>query len=118
MVTSAGGVTVMEVARSLAAVRPCHNDDDGGAGLIGQLRDLEDLKSAAAALQARIAVAFELIQRRKQRDTERGAGAPGTDPGAGPGAGHGSGVGAQIALARRESPARGNRLLGLATALV
>ena len=30
----------------------------------------------------------------------------------------GAGVGAQIALARRESPAKGGRLLGLAKALV
>ncbi|MHA7222790.1 HNH endonuclease [Arthrobacter sp. RHLT1-20] len=103
--SAAGSVTVTDVARSLAAVRPCL-DDDGGAGLIGQLRDLEDLKSAAAALQARIAVAFDLLQRREQR----GLGVPAAERGAG--------VSAQIALARRESPARGSRLLGLATALV
>ncbi|MET3922679.1 DUF222 domain-containing protein [Arthrobacter sp. UYEF20] len=103
----AGSVAVTDVARSLAAVRPCHaTDDDGGAGLIDQLRQLEDLKSAAAALQARVAVAFDAAQRQVQR----AAGVPAAELGAG--------IGAQIALARRESPARGGRLLGLAKALV
>ncbi|MDQ0820465.1 hypothetical protein QFZ69_001344 [Arthrobacter sp. V1I7] len=141
------GATVPDVARLLATVRVSHfgDDDDGGdldavgpgrgavgavgagrgdagaglagdagaglagdagAGLIDQLRELEDLKSAAAALQARIAVAFDVAQRR----TRRAAGMPAAELGAG--------VAAQIALARRESPARGGRLLGLAKALV
>ena len=94
--------TVTDVARALAAVRPARES----AGLIGQLRELEDLKSAAAALQVRIAVAFDLLQRREQRDL----GVPAAELGAG--------IGAQIALARRESPAKGSRLLGLAKALV
>ncbi|XAS63482.1 HNH endonuclease [Pseudarthrobacter sp. So.54] len=97
-----GQVTVTEVARLLAAVRP----SDGGAGLICQLRELEDLKSAAAALQARVTVASDLYQRREQQKL----GVPAGELGAG--------VGAQIALARRESPAKGGRLLGLAKALV
>ncbi|MET3919889.1 DUF222 domain-containing protein [Arthrobacter sp. UYEF20] len=102
-----GGATVPDVVRLLGTVRPCHTtDDDGGAGLIDQLRQLEDLKSAAAALQARVAVAFDAAQRRVQR----AAGMPAAELGAG--------VAAQIALARRESPARGGRLLGLANALV
>jgi len=92
------GETVTDVARSLAAVCPARQS----AGLIGQLRELADLKSAAAALQARITVAFDLLQRREQAD----AGMPAAELGAG--------VGAQIALARRESPAKGGRLLGLA----
>ncbi|WP_260680800.1 13E12 repeat family protein [Arthrobacter sp. KBS0703] len=74
--------------------------------MIDQVRDLEDLKSAAAALQARIAVGFDAGQRRAQAE----AGVPADE--------RGKGVGAQIALARRESPARGSRLLGLARALV
>ncbi|MHA7181156.1 HNH endonuclease [Arthrobacter sp. MDB2-24] len=78
----------------------------GRAGLIDHLRDLEDLKSAVAAAQARIAVAFDLAERRAQTE----AGVPAAD--------RGQGVAAQIALARRESPSRGNRLLGLARALV
>jgi hypothetical protein len=59
-----------------------------------------------AARQARHAVALDLSQRRAQA----AAGVPAEKLGAG--------VGAQIALARRESPAKGGRLLGLAKALV
>jgi hypothetical protein len=97
-----GGVTVRDLAVFLAAVQPSADS----AALIDQLRDLEDLKSAAAALQARVAVAFDVLQRREQAE----AGLPADELG--------QGVGAQIALARRESPARGGRLLGLAKALV
>ena len=59
-----------------------------------------------SARQARLSVAFDLVQRRKQA----AAGMPADQLGAG--------VAAQIALARRESPAKGGRLLGLAKALV
>ena len=76
------------------------------AGLIDQIRDLEDPKSAIAARQARLTVAFDVLQRREQA----AAGMPAEKLGAG--------IGAQIALARRESPAKGGRLLGLAKALV
>jgi hypothetical protein len=88
--SAVAGAAVADVARALGAVRPALES----AGLIEQLRELEDLKSAAAALQARIAVAFDAALRRAQR----AAGIPA--------AGLGAGVGAQIALARRESPAR------------
>ncbi|MET4135958.1 hypothetical protein ABIC21_002175, partial [Pseudarthrobacter sp. PvP090] len=84
-------VTVMDVARALAAVRPARDS----AGLIRQLREMEDVKSAAAASQARFAVTLDLLQRREQAD----AGMPAAELG--------TGVGAQIALARRESPAKG-----------
>ncbi|WP_374200987.1 DUF222 domain-containing protein, partial [Arthrobacter sp. AK04] len=73
--------------------------------MIDQLRELEDLKSLAAAKQARITVAFDLSQRREQA----AAGVPVKE--------QGTGVAAQVALARRESPARGGRLLGMAKAL-
>jgi hypothetical protein len=96
------GGTVKDLIASLAAICPCSD----GAGMIDLLRDLEDLKSAAAGLQARVAVAFDALQRRTQRE----AGVPADELG--------KGVGAQIALARRESPVRGGRLLGLAKALV
>ncbi|MDV8149327.1 HNH endonuclease [Arthrobacter sp. B10-11] len=76
------------------------------ARLIDEIRTLEDRKSALAARQARLSVAFDQLQRRQQAD----AGIPADQLGAG--------VGAQIALARRESPAKGSRLLGLAKALV
>lgn len=74
--------------------------------LIEQLRVLEDMKSAISGLQAKIAVSFELAQR--QADAAAGMPAPK----------QGGGAAAQIALARRESPNRGSRLLGLAKALV
>ena len=96
------GVTVTEVARALAAVRPARDS----AGLINQIRELEDAKSAAAASQARLTVTLDLLQRREQSD----AGVPADQLG--------TGVGAQVALARRESPAKGSRLLGMANALV
>jgi hypothetical protein len=95
-------MTVAEVSRALTAVRPARDS----AGLINQIRELEDAKSALAARQARLSVAFDRLQRREQVD----AGMPAAELGAG--------VGAQIALARRESPAKGGRLLGLAKALV
>ncbi|HEX7201348.1 MAG TPA: HNH endonuclease, partial [Arthrobacter sp.] len=51
-----------DVVKVLASVRPAST----GPGMIDQLRELEDLKSLAAAKQARIAVAFDLSQRREQ----------------------------------------------------
>ena len=96
----------MDVGLSLAAVRPSGDAPEDGARLIAEIRSLEDRKSALSARQARLSVAFDLLQRRDQAD----AGMPAAELGAG--------VGAQIALARRESPARGGRLLGLAKALV
>ncbi|MHA7238591.1 HNH endonuclease [Arthrobacter sp. TMS1-12-1] len=78
----------------------------GGAESIDEIRDCEELKSLIAGRQARAAVAFDLSERRAQA----AAGVPVAELG--------KGVAAQIALARRESPARGGRLLGLARALV
>ncbi|BCW62022.1 HNH endonuclease signature motif containing protein [Arthrobacter sp. StoSoilB22] len=79
----------------------------GSSGeLIDQLRGLEELKSAITGLQARAAVAFDHAQRAEQA----AAGVPASE--------QGQGVGAQVALARRESPNKGSRLLGLARALV
>ena len=79
---------------------------DGEQGLIDLLRVLEELKGAAAAAQAAAAVAFDTQHRSRQRE----AGVPRDQLG--------RGVGAQIALARRESPAKGSRLLGFAAALL
>jgi hypothetical protein len=80
--------TIADLLRSLAAIRPCADS----AGLIDQLRELADLKSAAAGLQARIAVAFDAVQRRPQA----AAGLPRAELG--------KGVAAQIALAREHGP--------------
>ena len=98
----AGTGSTRAVAVALRAVRPATD----AAGLIDQLRELEDLKSAIAGVQARLAVAFDATERQAQAR----AGIPAAE--------QGKGVGAQIALARRESPARGGRLLGFARALV
>ena len=61
------------------------------AGLIDEIRDLEDLKSAAAARQARHAVAFDALQRRDQAaaGSRRNSSGPGSarrspSPGANP----------------------------------
>ena len=79
------------------------SDLDAGVGdaeRVDQLRLLEELKGAAAAAQARVTVAFA--------DSQVEA-----DP-----AQEGRGVAAQVALARRDSPHRGARHVGLAQALV
>jgi hypothetical protein len=70
------------------------------------LRGLEELKAAAAATQAWVTVDFESSQRAEQE----AAGSDVRDLG--------RGIAAQIGAARRESPARGARHLGLARALV
>jgi hypothetical protein len=89
----------------ISSVRTTRLSSDS-SGLIDQLRGLEDLKAAISGEQARLAVAFDGLERRKQAEQ----GLPAQE--------QGQGVSAQIALARRESPARGSRLLGLAKALV
>ncbi|WP_374110764.1 HNH endonuclease [Paenarthrobacter sp. A20] len=96
------GGLVKDLKTAVTSLQPAWDSN----GLIDQLRDLEDLKSAIVALQARIAVALDLAQRQEQAE----AGVPVSE--------RGKGVGAQVALARRESPNRGSRLLGMAKALV
>ena len=78
---------------------------DSEAGLVDRLRALEELKAAASAAQARVAAALDA----SVRAGHARAGLPGEK--------QGIGVGAQVALARRESPARGGRILGFAKAL-
>ena len=73
---------------------------------IDQIRLLEEIKSAAAAAQAVVTADFAASQRAQQR-------AAGAAP-----AEVGRGIAAQVALARRDSPHRGSRHLGLAEALV
>ncbi|MGO4122436.1 HNH endonuclease [Arthrobacter sp. YAF16] len=101
-VAPADSATVADLARILAGIPA----PASAAALIDETRELEDLKSALAARQARDAVAFDLAQRREQSL----AGVPADQLG--------TGIAAQLALARRESPAKGGRLLGLAKALV
>lgn len=72
---------------------------------IDLIRALEELKCAAAAAQAVLAADFDDSQRAEQ--AARGV----------PTAQQGRGVAAQVALARRESPHRGQQHLGLAKIL-
>ncbi|MHA7239496.1 HNH endonuclease [Arthrobacter sp. TMS1-12-1] len=74
--------------------------------LVSRIRAIEDLKSVLAADQARAALALDTARRR----TEAAAGVPADQ--------RGRGVGAEIALARRESPHQGSRLLGFARTLL
>ncbi|MFZ3414657.1 DUF222 domain-containing protein [Arthrobacter sp. 3Tela_A] len=95
--------TVRSFAAALADADPSETTD---SKLIDLMRVLEELKSAAAAVQARAAAVFDASQRRAQSR----AGVP---------AEHlGRGIGAQVALARRDSPHRGSRHLGFGKALV
>lgn len=76
------------------------------ADLIARIAALERLKSAAAAGQARAAAALDA----RRRAAEAEAGVPARK--------RGRSVAGEVALARRDSPARGNRHLGFAKALV
>lgn len=75
------------------------------AGRIQLVAALEQLKAAAAALQAQLSVHFDARERELQRD----AGVPRER--------RGRGVAAQLGMARRESPHRAAVLLGAAKAL-
>ena len=74
--------------------------------LIAQIGDLETMKAAAAAAQARATA--QLVAKRRAAEAARGV----------PAAKRGRGLAGEIALARRDSPACGGRHLGFATALV
>ena len=87
---------------ALSAVDP-HADE---AALTEQIAELERVKSAAAAGQARAAAALDELR----RADEAAAGVPTRK--------RGRGVASEIALARRDSPTRGGRHLGFAKALV
>lgn len=76
------------------------------SALVARIAELERLKSAAAAGQARAAAALDATR----RAAEAAAGVPA--------ARRGRGVASEVALARRDSPARGGRHLGFAKALV
>jgi hypothetical protein len=87
---------------SLTSVDPTADQ----SALIERIADLERVKSAAAAGQARAAAALDAARRAAEADTGV------------PAARRGRGVANEIALARRDSPARGGRHLGFAKALV
>ncbi len=81
-------------------------EDSEESALLDGIAALERLKAAAAARQARLTVALDAARRERERD----AGIPA--------ARRGRGVAAEVALARKDSPARGGRHLGFARALV
>ncbi|TWP33590.1 HNH endonuclease [Leekyejoonella antrihumi] len=100
-----GALTLAEVDAFLTQAARTAADLDN-ATRIDQIAALEQVKSAAAAAQARLTVDLYT----SQREADQGRGLP---------AGKTSrSVGTQIALARRDSPHKGNRHLGLAKALV
>jgi hypothetical protein len=76
------------------------------AGLIDEIARLERVKAAAAAAQARVTAA--LAERRRAAEAAAGV----------PRAKQCRGLASEVALARRDSPVRGGRHLGFATALV
>ncbi len=76
------------------------------SALVERIAELERFKCAAAAGQARAAAALDTAR----RAAEAAAGMPA--------ARRGRGIASEVALARRDSPARGNRHLGFAKALV
>ncbi|TAM68979.1 HNH endonuclease signature motif containing protein [Mycobacterium sp.] len=76
------------------------------SALIERIAELETVKSAAAAGQARAAAALDAAR----RASESAAGVPAER--------RGRGVAGEVALARRDAPARGGRHLGFAKALV
>jgi hypothetical protein len=76
------------------------------SALIARIAELERAKCAAAAAQARAAAALDAA--RRAADAAAGV----------PAARRGRGVASEVALARLDSPARGNRHLGFAKALV
>ncbi|QUR66782.1 HNH endonuclease [Mycobacterium spongiae] len=81
-------------------------DPSDEAALIERIAALERVKSAAAAGQARAAAALDAARRAAEEVTGV------------PAARRGRGVASEIALARRDSPARGSRHLGFAKALI
>lgn len=100
-----GPVTTAELEAFVSRLAAIDRDVDD-ADRVDQIAALERVKGAAAAAQARVSMDFDA----SQREVQAAEGVSARKRGAG--------VGAQIALARRDSPVRGSRLLGLARALV
>ncbi|MFF2315911.1 HNH endonuclease [Arthrobacter sp. NPDC058097] len=100
-------------------VLPAADLTANNAGLIDQVRAYENFKCWAAGQQARLSVTFEA--RLRQESTDRpplAAEDLGKDLRRDHGKDRDLGAAGQIALARGESPHRGQRLLGTAKALV
>ncbi len=102
LASSVDSANIERMFESLAAVDPTADEST----LIERIAELEAIKSAAAAGQARAAAALDTAR----RATEAATGVPA--------ARRGRGVAGEVALARRDAPARGGRHLGFAKALV
>jgi hypothetical protein len=98
---AAAASTVGALGRSVEAAGAAATSGE----LINLIGRLEELKSVAAAAQARVTAVFAAGQRSEQR----AAGVPERKVG--------TGIAAQVALARRDSPHRGGQHLGLALVL-
>ena len=92
--------------RNVLACLPALDVGVSDAERIDQIGLLESIKSAASGAQARVSAAFAS----SQRETQAASGLRAHE--------RGRGIAAQIALARKESPARGSRHLGFAEAMV
>jgi hypothetical protein len=95
-----------EALRVVAACSRGPGDDATDEDLIDWLRLLEEIKGAAAAAQARVTVRFTQSQEQRQRD----AGVRADKVGAG--------LASQVALAKRESPARARRFVEFSRVLL
>jgi hypothetical protein len=94
----------MSISSVPGAGRPADSALSAGE-LVDRIRGLEELKAQASAEQARLTARLDKVVRAAHRDARL------------PYDQQGRGVASQVALARRESPFRGSRHLGLATAL-
>src|SRR5438128_212696 len=94
---SAAAAIVECMFESLAIVDPGSEE----SALVARIAELERVKCAAAAGQARAAAALDAA--RRAADAAAGV----------PAARRARGVASEVALARLDSPARGNRHLGL-----
>lgn len=101
MEARSGGETLAGVARSLAELGTSVSD----AELVARIGLLESLKNAAAAAQARAAVALRTLREDQERAAGRSTGKVALS------------VAGEVGLARRESPHRARTLLSLATIL-
>jgi hypothetical protein len=99
---SVGPAILEHMFDTLTAVDPMAHE----SALIERIAELERIKSAAAAGQARAAAAMDTAR----RAAEAAAGVPAAQ--------RGRGLASEIALARRDAPVRGSRHLGFAKALV
>ncbi len=98
--------TIQEAAAAFVALLAGSGVDGADAQLVDELTALERVKSAVGARQARVTDTLAQSQRAKLME----AGARGRDAS--------RSVCAQVGLARRDSPQKGNRHVGLAAMLV